>query len=712
MTPDMTALLVFTALGVLFFVGILAMFARFFRQVPQGQALIVTRLRGEPGVTFTGAIVVPIINRAEYMDISVKTIEIDRRGKDGLICRDNIRADIKVRFFVRVNKTADDVLKVAQSLGSARASDQHTIEQLFAAKFSEALKTVGKRLDFEDLYKERASFRDQIKEIIGHDLNGFVLDDAAIDFLEQTPLESLDPQNILDAQGIRKITEITARQNVQTNELRQSERKDIGSQNLAADEAVFQFEQRRAEAEAKKNKEIEIARAKESNEALRIAAEEAKKTALVQTRYQEEMLVAEEAKARGQAIAQKNREREVAVETERVEKARQLEQITRTREVELGTIAKEKEVEVQKREIADVVRGRIVVDKTVAEEEERIKDLRLVAEAKRQKEAQIVAAQAIAEQEAIRQVRAAEAAEQAARLDAKMKIVTAEADLESSDKQARAMMRLAEGELASAAAPGLAEAKVMEARAIALEKQGLAEAAVIKEKQFAEAAGSEKRGLAEAAVIKERLLAEAAGTEQRGLADARVKETSASAIEREGLAQANVVREKLVAEATGIAQKAEAMKALDGVGRDHEEFKLRLEKERAVDLAQIDVQKDVAHAQASVMGKAMESAKIQIVGGDGKFFDQFVRAVTLGKSIDGAVDGSDTLRSALREYLEEGRSLPDDVRDVLSRPALDAEALRDMSATALLAKLASQAEGPLKQKLERLQKAAREIDAK
>ena len=39
------------------------------------------------------------------MDISVKRIEIDRHGEEGLICKDNIRADIKVAFFVRVNKT-------------------------------------------------------------------------------------------------------------------------------------------------------------------------------------------------------------------------------------------------------------------------------------------------------------------------------------------------------------------------------------------------------------------------------------------------------------------------------------------------------------------------------------------------------------------------------------------------------------------------------
>ena len=222
--------------------------AKFYRKVDQGKALIVNTTRAEPTVTFTGSVVYPIINRAEIMDISVKTIEVDRRHEDGLICKDNIRADIKVTFFVRVNKTGEDVLKVAQSIGCIRASDQKTLENLFAAKFSEALKTVGKRLEFEELYTKRDAFRDDIIKVIGKDLNGYVLEDAAIDYLEQTPLERLDPSNILDAQGIRKITAITAEQNVHTNELKQKERMDIGQQNLTSDEAIYRYDQQRAAA--------------------------------------------------------------------------------------------------------------------------------------------------------------------------------------------------------------------------------------------------------------------------------------------------------------------------------------------------------------------------------------------------------------------------------------------------------------------------------
>ena len=48
-----------------------------------------------------------------------------------------------------------------------------------------------------------AADRDAVVAVIGRDLNGYVLEDVAIDYLEQTPKHLLDPSNILDAEGIR-----------------------------------------------------------------------------------------------------------------------------------------------------------------------------------------------------------------------------------------------------------------------------------------------------------------------------------------------------------------------------------------------------------------------------------------------------------------------------------------------------------------------------
>src|SRR3569833_2237948 len=357
---------VLIAVVVLILLVLLFVVSRLFRKAPQCKALFISKVR-MVDVTFTGAVVLPVLHKSEVMDISVKTIDIERTGQEGLICRDNIRADIRISFFVRVNKTVEDVVKAAQAIGTERASDQGTLQELFNAKFSEALKTVGKQLDFVDLYTKRNEFRDQIIRVIGTDLNGYSLEDAAIDYLEQTPMTSLDAANILDAQGIRKITELTAIEHVRTNEFRRHEEKEITRQNVDAREAILALERRQADAAIKQRREVETMRAREEAEILKVQAEERLKSQAAQLRTDEQLGLQQQNQQREIEVAGKNRDRVIAIESERIEKDRLLEVIGRERETELSRISKDKELETEKRSIAEVIRERIAVDKTVAE---------------------------------------------------------------------------------------------------------------------------------------------------------------------------------------------------------------------------------------------------------------------------------------------------------------------------------------------------------
>ena len=713
-----------TGVGVVIFIGLVVMIARFYRIVAQGQALIINKLATEPSVTFTGAVVMPIIHRSEIMDISVKTIEIDRRGKEGLICKDNIRADIKVTFFVRVNKTVDDVRKVAQSIGCDRASHQETLEELFTAKFSEALKSVGKGLEFEELYTRREKFRDDIVNVIGQDLNGYVLEDAAIDFLEQTPLEMLDPQNILDADGIRKITDITTKRNISTNDLKQQERMELGKQNLASDEAIYRYDQERADANAKKEREIAISLAREQNGAKRIEIEEALKTKQASEKAQQEAQIAEQNRQRAVMVAEQARLREQGVEETRVAKARDVEEVGRQREVQVRDIEREEEIETRKKKIADVIRERIAVEKTVAVEEEQIKDLRVNAEAKRNKEVVIIGAEAAAQEVLVKEIKKAEADEEVAKFNARKRLVLADAELEASDRDARAKIRLAEGTQAEVAAPGLAEVRVKEADAAAIEKQGLAQVRV----RDAEVNVLQREGNVEAEVIKAKELAVAAGIEQKGLAEVKVKDSDASATEKMGMAEAVGVREKLLAEATGqeaeaaaiekrmlaeatgLQKKAEAMQALDGTGREHEEYRLDLDMRKEIALEELEARIAIAAKQAEIMSKAFEQAKINIVGGDGEFFDRFVKAVSVGQSIDGTMNHSTTLQSVLKDHLAGDANLLQDLKGVMG--GLSAESVRDLTLSAVLGKLLTKADGEDRSKIEQLIEHARELGLK
>jgi uncharacterized membrane protein YqiK len=673
----MAVILIAGGVALVVLLVILIAISRMYRKVDQGQALIVNKMRNVH-VTFTGAVVLPVLHKAEVMDISVKTIHIQRTGQDGLICQDNIRADIRITFFVRVNKTSEDVIKVAQSIGTQRASDQRTLQELFDAKFSEALKTVGKHLDFVDLYTKRNEFRDRILQVIGTDLNGYSLEDAAIDYLEQTPLNQLDASNILDAQGIRKITELTAIEHVRTNSYQRDEEKEITKQNVDAREAILELERRQADAENRQRREIETMKAREEAETAKVQAEERLKAQTAMLRTDEQLGIQDQNRAREIAVAEKNRERVIAIETERIEKDRLLEVVARERELALANAAKDKEVEVEKRSVAEVVRERVAVDKTVAEQEENIKNLRAVQEAERMRQATIIAAEAEAQENLVKDIKAAEAAEAAAKHKAREELTLAEARQQTADLDARAKIRLAEGIQAETAAAGLAEVQVRERNAEVIEKEGRAEAAVEREKALASAEGKEKLGLVEAAVEREKGLATAEALEKRGRAEAVADREKA-------LAVADALREKLKGEAEGLTEKAAAMAALDEASRGHEEFRLRLEQEKEVRLAGIKAQRDVAESQAMVLAAGLEKADIDIVGGDSVFFDKLMGSITLGKSVDGFVGGSEVAQRLGGAWLNGDANFTEDLKQILG--SLSTEDLKNVSISALLTKM-------------------------
>ena len=81
------------------------------------------------------------------------------------------------------------------------------------------------------------------------------------------------------------------------------------------------------------------------------------------------------------------------------------------------------------------------------------------------------------------------------------------------------------------------------------------------------------------------------------------------------------------------------MKGKICISQEREEFRLQLEKDKEIALKSIDMRKEVAVAQASVLGEAFKKSEIRIIGGDGQFFDRFVNAASLGQSIDGATYG-------------------------------------------------------------------------
>ncbi len=654
------------------------------RKIQPGRAGLKTGWGGLK-VAFDWMVRVPLLQSYHIMDISVKKLEITRKGKDGLVCKDNIRADITVAFYIRVDATEESVRKVAQMLTPERVSDMNQLRELFEAKFSEALKTAGKQMEFHELFTERLRFRDEIQQTIGKDLDGFLLQDVAIDYLEQTPLDQHDPSNVLDSEGIKKITQITQRERVVANEFTQRAQVQVEKENADADIAKREQNRRNEEDTAKQNRAVTEIRANEEAESRKVI--EARRMEVEAKRLETEEAIRLRTEDMNRAVQE--REYTVRKEKERLEQEAVQEgeeaRVRRERSVSLSD-------EVERKRAIVVAEQKAVVEqqeqKTNIEARmtaERVRDVTLIeAEmlAKKDQVEKVVASEArkeaeknIAEAEKIKLVTAAEASREAALRDAERIQTMADAEALASDKKRHVMEQEAEGQAAQEAAAGLAEARVITAKAGAKK----ADAEAVKAMGMAEAEVEQIKGDAHAKVTETQAAAEAEGTKDKELA-------VAAGIQAKGLA-----------EAKSIEEKAKSMKLLHEAGQQHEEFRLRLNKDRDVELAAIHVQRDVAQANAQVVSEALKTAKIDIVGGENDFFEKIVRSIGTGKAVDRAVGNSATLTDIKTTFFNgDPGHFKTQLAQWVNDFGIKSEDVKNLTIAALLGKMiAGTGDGPL-----------------
>jgi flotillin len=253
-----------------------------------------------------------------------------------------------------------------------------------------------------------------------------------------------------------------------------------------------------------------------------------------------------------------------------------------------------------------------------------------------------------AQEALVKEVKAAEASKQAATLLADQVVIEAEAKRQAAEKQTHATKMLAEAKTADQAATGLADAQVMIAKADATEKHGTAEANVL---------------------------------ERKAVAEARGQEAKAAATEKQGTAEANVMQLKFHSEAAGIEEKANAMKLFDSVGKGHEEFKLRLNKDKEIEIAAID-------AQRNIVGQALKTARIDIVGGETTFFDKIVDSIKGGKAVDRFVHNSEVLTDVKNTFFNGNPDyFRDKLQDLVGQFNMSFDDVKDLSIAALIGKM-------------------------
>jgi uncharacterized membrane protein YqiK len=168
-------------------VGVVLTLRLCYRRVRPGEALVICGSRGRMRVSFSGALVVPLVERAEKIDISLRTLDIVPQPAELVTTKDNERVTYRARFLLHIRETSEDVLHVAKTFGCDRASDPQKLEELLRPKLVAAVRQVAGEYALDDLLHGGDRIKDELMAEIGVDLMGFCLDDVVLDQLERAP---------------------------------------------------------------------------------------------------------------------------------------------------------------------------------------------------------------------------------------------------------------------------------------------------------------------------------------------------------------------------------------------------------------------------------------------------------------------------------------------------------------------------------------------
>ena len=400
---------------------------RLYRRASKEVSFVRTGFGGEKVIMNGGAIVLPVLHEVIPVNMNTLRLEVRRAADQALITRDRMRVDVTAEFYVRVKPTAESIATAAQTLGMKTMSPEQ-LKELVEGKFVDSLRAVAAEMAMEELHEKRVDFVQKVQQVVSEDLfkNGLELETVSLTGLDQTSFEYFNPQNAFDAEGLTRLTETIEVRRKKRNDIEQDTDLAIKTKNLEAERTRLQILREEEYAKLEQEREIAIRRAEQNAE---IAGQEAQKK-----REAEEVKI-----AASREVDLKRILAERDIENEKIQKDQQIEraEVERKKAIELAeqdraiAVAEKSRAESEAKALADKARASAV------REEESVITVRETEKAERAKAVELIAAQEIAQKDAIAITVAAEAEKQAAFDRAEALRIVAEAEAEKQRLQAK-----------------------------------------------------------------------------------------------------------------------------------------------------------------------------------------------------------------------------------------------------------------------------------
>jgi flotillin len=421
---------------VLVIVAVASIITKLYRKASANMAFVRTGMGGVRVVRDGGSVVVPVVHHVIPVSLETMRLNVERRGPHALITRDNLRVDLSAEFYIKVEANADHILQAARSLGGRNVQPEG-VSELVQEKLVSALRTVAATKELVELHAKRDEFASAVQEIVTHDLasNGLTLESVTISALDQTDPSALQERNVFDAQGLRKIAEITQRARIERNVIEREAEQQVAERNgftrkkileVQRDQAEFEAEQKMKVANVQAAREREIAEFKLIQDEA-VSRRDIEKMKNIETSEVERTLAVEQAQvARKMALIAKIREQEQA----EIVKKQTIEVAERSREVAVA----------QKEEERAAAQAAVLSAEAERESaKQKVLTVTVTSEAEREAGKKLVAAKQVVAEGKLRE-------ETAADVQAYTAVKKAEAERQAAELTYQARMRLAEAD--------------------------------------------------------------------------------------------------------------------------------------------------------------------------------------------------------------------------------------------------------------------------
>ena len=287
---DIIAGIILVALGIAIIVYLLHWL---YRRSSKEVSFVRTGMLGEKVVISGGAFVLPIIHNITQVGMRTLSLSIERSGEKSLITKDRMRAELVTEFFTKVPPEEKAVSTAAQTLGNRTLDPEH-LKEVVAGRFADALGEVAAKMTLDEIQENRGQFVKEVAKIanesIGH--TGLALETVSMISLDQAPIETFNPANTFDSQGLTQLTEQIESRKKKRNDITQDTKISIENKNLETIQKELEIKKNEEFSKYQQEREIAIQKATERTATIKEKAEKEREAEEAEISNQEQIEVA------------------------------------------------------------------------------------------------------------------------------------------------------------------------------------------------------------------------------------------------------------------------------------------------------------------------------------------------------------------------------------------------------------------------------------